>query len=276
LDLNKDRVNQIVLKAGSYADMMLSNLLHSLHLNECQMDELWSFVNKKTLDESELQAEYGQTWIWAALDSATRLIVSYLVSDKTLESCRAFLKQLRSRVDNIPLFTSDELVHYETVLGEVYSHEIPVEPTGKRGRPRKPVREIDEDLDYAVVHKTREKGRVVKVERRIIYGDEERFDEKIAQSPGNKINTSYIERVNGTLRQTDSNIRRKSQTFAKEMPYFKARLAVAVLVYNCIRPHNTLSKNHDKSYTPRTPALVAKLTDKNWTIETAFRTPMIL
>jgi len=47
LGLSKDRVNQIVLKAGIYADMMLSNLLRSLHLNECQMDELWSFVNKK-------------------------------------------------------------------------------------------------------------------------------------------------------------------------------------------------------------------------------------
>ena len=46
--------------------------------------------------------------------------------------------------------------------------------------------------------------------------------------------------------------------------------------YNCIRPHNTLSKNRNKSYIPRTPALVAKLIDKNWTIETAFRTPMIL
>jgi transposase-like protein len=47
LDLSKDRVNSIVLKAGIYADMMLSNLLRSLHLNECQMDELWSFVHKK-------------------------------------------------------------------------------------------------------------------------------------------------------------------------------------------------------------------------------------
>jgi transposase-like protein len=47
LGLNKDRVNSIVLKAGNHADMMLSSLLRSLHLNECQMDELWSFVNKK-------------------------------------------------------------------------------------------------------------------------------------------------------------------------------------------------------------------------------------
>ena len=47
LGLSKDRVNQIVLKAGTYAEMMFSNLLCSLHLNECQMDELWSFVHKK-------------------------------------------------------------------------------------------------------------------------------------------------------------------------------------------------------------------------------------
>ena len=47
LNLNKDRVNHIVLKAGAYAEMMLLNLLRSLHLNECQLDELWSFVNKK-------------------------------------------------------------------------------------------------------------------------------------------------------------------------------------------------------------------------------------
>jgi len=47
LHLSKDRVNHIVLKAGIYAEMMLSNLLRSLHLNECQLDELWSFVNKK-------------------------------------------------------------------------------------------------------------------------------------------------------------------------------------------------------------------------------------
>ena len=45
--LSKDRVNQIVLKAGNHAQLILSNLLRSLHLNECQLDELWSFVRKK-------------------------------------------------------------------------------------------------------------------------------------------------------------------------------------------------------------------------------------
>jgi IS1 family transposase len=229
---------------------------------------------KKTHDEKELEAQYGQTWIWAALDSDSRLIICYFVGDRTLESCREFLGILSSRVDNTPLYTSDELVHYKTVLGDIHSEEIPVKPTGKRGRPRKPEKKIDPELDYAVVHKTREKGKVVKVERRIVFGQEKRIDEKIAKSPGKKINTSYIERVNGTLRQTDSHLRRKSQTFAKEMPHFKAKLAVIILMYNCIRPHSTLSKNSDKTYTPRTPALVAKLIEQNWTVYSAYRRPL--
>jgi len=204
------------------------------------------------------------------------MIISYLVGDRTLESCRAFLGQLSTRLENIPLFTSDELVHYKTILGELYFEEIPVSSTGKRGRPRNPERRIDPLLDYAVVHKTREKGKVIKVERRVVYGDEKRIDEKIANGPGKRINTSYLERVNGTLRQMNSHLRRKTQTFAKEMPHFKARLALIVLMYNCIKPHNTLSMNPNKTRTPRTPAMAAKLIEENWTIESAFKKPFIL
>ena len=47
LKLSKDPVNKIVLKAGNHAQKILDDLLHSLHLNECQMDELWSFIKKK-------------------------------------------------------------------------------------------------------------------------------------------------------------------------------------------------------------------------------------
>ena len=158
----------------------------------------------------------------------------------------------------------------------LYSEDIPVEKTGKRGRPQKHVKKINPEPDYATVHKTRVKGKVVKVERRIVYGDEKRIEEKIAEGPGKKINTSYIECFNGTARQNDAHLRRKSMTFAKEMPYFKARLAITVLFYNCVRAHGTLSKNPDKTHTPRTPALVTKLIEKNWTFEAAYKKPLII
>jgi len=49
LELSKDGVNKIVLKAGEHCQMILSGLLSSLYLEECQLDELWSFVQKKKL-----------------------------------------------------------------------------------------------------------------------------------------------------------------------------------------------------------------------------------
>lgn len=49
LNLSKDSVNRIIMKAGHHCQLTLSNLLQSLHLDQCQLDELWSFVQKKEL-----------------------------------------------------------------------------------------------------------------------------------------------------------------------------------------------------------------------------------
>lgn len=227
------------------------------------------------MDAEELAKGYGTKWIWTALSPDNRLIICHKVGDRTLNDCRAYFKKLLSRVANKPLFTSDELVHYKTVLQENFSTDEPVCLTGKRGRPRKGNRIIDKELDYAVVHKTRENGKVIKVEKKIVFGDEKRIEQKLTQCVSNKINTSYIERSNGTLRQMDANLRRKSLTFAKEMEYFDAKVSLSVYFYNFIKPHGSLSKNPDKTRTPRTPALYARITDKVWDVKFAFKIPYV-
>ena len=47
LGLSKDSVNKVILTAGKYSETVMNNLLKNLHLKECQMDELWSFISKK-------------------------------------------------------------------------------------------------------------------------------------------------------------------------------------------------------------------------------------
>ncbi len=138
------------------------------------------------------------------------------------------------------------------------------EPTGKRGRPRNPQIIPHVDLDYATVHKTREKGRMVKVERKIVYGDAERINVRLEDSPSHIINTSYMERMYGILKQMDAHLKRKALTFAKSLKYFIAKLSLVIAVYNFVRPHGALSKNTDRSTTPRTPAMIAGITDYPW------------
>lgn len=182
-----------------------------------------------------------------------------------MEEARCFLRNLASRMEEKPLFVSDELPHYADGLKELFHELVRPEPTGRPGRPKKPEKIIDEDLDYATVHKTREKGRVVKVEKRVVYGSAERIEKRLQKSPSSTINTSFVERSNLDWRLWDAHLVRKSLTFAKSVHWLKAKFAICVAFYDFIRPHETLSRGEDRIFRPKTPAMAADITDHRWT-----------
>jgi transposase-like protein len=45
--VNKDTVQRVLERARQHCLKILSELLRDLHLTECQMDELWSFIKKR-------------------------------------------------------------------------------------------------------------------------------------------------------------------------------------------------------------------------------------
>lgn len=49
LELDKDTVNRVILRAGEHCANVLSDLLTSLELTEVQLDELWTFVKKRKI-----------------------------------------------------------------------------------------------------------------------------------------------------------------------------------------------------------------------------------
>ena len=192
-----------------------------------------------------------------------------------MDDARQMLKDVTSRCVDKPLFVSDELPHYGTVLGELYHELIPVEPTGKPGRPRKPERVIDQDLDYATVHKTREDGYVVSVQRKVIHGTEEQVSARLEDSPSHTINTAYVERTNLDWRLWDAHLARKAPTVARAMRWLKAKFAICIACYNLIRPHETLSRGEDRIFRPKTPAMAANVTDHRWTFSELLEYPAL-
>ena len=192
-------------------------------------------------------------------------MVCFLIGDRTLEDARRLLKKLTSSASNTPLFVSDELPHYADGLKELFHTVVQPEPTGLPGRPRSPEKVIDASLDYAIVHKTRENGRVVKVEKNIVYGSEERIKARLQDSPSNTINTAFVERINLDWRLWDAHLVRKSITLAKSVRWLKAKFAICVAFYDFIRPHETLSRGKDRKFRPKTPAMAAGITNHQWT-----------
>ena len=180
------------------------------------------------------------------------------------------------RLKGKPLFVSDELPHYGTVLAELFCKLISPEPTGKRGRPRSPERVLDEDLDYATVHKTRIRGRVVKVECKVVHGSQQRIEARLVNSPSRTVNTAYIERSNLDWRLWDAHLARKAPTAARSMRWLCAKFAISVACYDFIRPHESLSRGDDRVFRAMTPAMGAKITDHPWTFDELLAFPAIV
>lgn len=123
------------------------------------------------------------------------------------------------------------------------------------------------NLDYATAHKTEKKGRIVKVEKRVVFGTAERIEKRMGELPGKTINTSYVERSNLNWRMWDAHLTRKSLMYARSILWLKAKFSICVAFYSFIRPHETLSRGYDKSFLPKTPAMVTGITDHEWSVQ---------
>ena len=151
-------------------------LLSTVHLTECQLDELWTFVYKKEKHLTafeKLVGRYGDAWIWIAFDPIHKLVPTWRVGKRTLHDAKKFIKALKSKHDShLPFFTSDELPHYADALLEIYGETYTPQRKGRRGRFPLPRKRPPSDLCYAVVIKERDGGRMVSVTTQLIYGTE--------------------------------------------------------------------------------------------------------
>jgi hypothetical protein len=141
--------------------------------------------------------------------------------------------------------------------------------TGKRGRPKQPVKQPHPDLVYAQVIKKKEQGHFKELIYRVRCGAE-----RLGQL-GFSISTSLIERVNLTVRHALAPLVRKTWSFCKSRSLLEKRVVLFQAFYNFARPHMSLrlplpeedrltSGLFEAKWIQRTPGMAASLTNHIW------------
>jgi hypothetical protein len=134
------------------------------------------------------------------------------------------------------------------------------------------------EISYATVHKEREKGRVVKVEPRVVLGTPEQVEGALAEgTTAPSINTSYVERCHGTQRHFNARKARRACTFSKELSFHVAVTWLCVAFYNFGRTPRTLRekvRSRPRRYRYRTPAMVAGLASQPWSMREILGYPL--
>ena len=142
------------------------------------------------------------------------------------------------------------------------------EASGKPGRPRNPSVVLPAEVTYATVHKEKENGRVVRVSATVVFGTWFAVLVALALSRvSRRVNTSFVERHNGTDRGRCGRKGRKSYEFSKSWTMHVAATRFSYFSYNfcwCVRILRL--KGEDGRYQARTPAMAAGLTDHVWSI----------
>jgi len=213
-----------------------------------------------------------------ALDPDHRLVVCVVPGKRTAENTGALVRDFRRRTAGrlMDLITTDEYAPYRGAILEAYGEMVTPARSGMRGRPRKSFKVPPAGLTYATVHKTRSKGRVVKVEPRIIFGTAEAVGAALARSASSRaVNTSFVERQNGTDRNRNARKVRKTYCFSKDWSMHQAITYFTMYSYNFCWPVRTLRIKTEGVWQRRTPAMAAGLADHVWTLSEWLTLPAV-
>ncbi len=292
VQIDKDTASRWLDRAAQHCRLVMLYLWHNLHVTECQLDELWSFVHTK--ERNLLYAKtycqtYGDAWVWVAFAPVWRLVLAFVIGKRNQDSANLLLDRVVCVTDDhIPFFTSDQLPEYRTALLHAYGAWYQPQRQGSRGRHPKPRRKPLPSLLYAQVVKKHRRGRVVEVDTKVVFGDSHAITARLAASPVSRIiNTSFVERDNLTQRQSNRRLTRRTNGYSKEITWFEKQLWVSLAYYHLVLPHHSLRQRlstpqptrgtgSPRRWRPVTPAMAAGITDHMWTTNEllSFRVPI--
>jgi len=281
--IDANTVLQWLVEAAEQLQAFSDYFLRELQINQVQLDDLYAVlraVRDGDMSEAEAVEQLSRSphWVWTAIDPETKLLVCVRVGERTLAMAQAVLHQIAGLLAPgcVPLFVSDGYAHYLTAIVTHFGYWV--QPLRKQaaGPTPKPRWMPLPGLLYAQVVKTMRRRRMVEVKHHVVFGTKAAVDQ-VLLACGWQINTSFIERLNLSLRQRVAAIRRRSASSCQSETGLTQPLILFQAYHNFVLPHASLrlplvdpigsnGKGSVKLWQPRTPAMAAGLTDHIWSL----------
>lgn len=110
------------------------------------------------------------------------------------------------------------------------------------------------------------------ITREVTHGSQAEAEDLLQRSQGGgQLNTSFIERLNATMRERLACLSRRTRHAARRLESLRAGMYLIGCTYNFCWPHHQLRRMHQQDLTP---AMAASLTDHVWSLEELLRFPV--
>ena len=239
--LHKNTILSLTETAAEKCRAIFDRYVQDVRPRYVQADEVWTFVHTKARRlRPDHPTEYGDAYVWIALDSEIKAVLSYYVGKRDGLSGYKFVQDLGDRIkaQHRFQFTSDGHEVYPPAIEEYFGADIDFAQIVKNYLPPR-----TDGPDWF-----RPSARVASATPKLISGNP-----KLA-----RISTSHIERANLTVRMQLRRFTRLTNGFSKRLANLKAMVDVFFVWYNFCRVHGTIRM---------TPAMEAGWTDHIWTVK---------
>jgi IS1 family transposase len=230
-------IEKLLRDLGAACQTFHDAKVRNLSSKRVQCDEIWSFIGakgKNATTEQKAQG-WGDCWTWTALDSDSKLMVSWLVGDRSQDTAMFFMQDVAARLANRVQLSTDGYVNYLIAVDRAFGV----------------------DVDYGVIQKVYaapgaggrySPPKFVSAKRATVTGD---------PNPRH-ISTSHVERNNLTMRMHMRRFTRLTNGFSKKLEMHMLNIALHFTYYNFCKIHQTLRV---------TPAMEAGIADHVWSLE---------
>jgi IS1 family transposase len=232
-------VTKLLVDLGQACSEYQDKALRNLPCKRIQVDEIWAFCyakQKNVPEDMKGQFGVGDVWTWTAICADTKLIPSWLVGDRGVETAKTFIADLASRMAGRIQLTSDGHGPYLPAVEHVFGIDVDFAMLVKVFGP-----EPDGQKRYSPAE-------CIGTHTRLVKG---RPDEK-------HISTSYAERQNLTMRMSMRRFTRLTNGFSKKVENHAHAVALHFMHYNFARIHKSLRV---------TPAMEAGIAKHVWSLE---------
>jgi len=234
--VHRDTIMRLGIRLGEKASELSQAFLTDIKCNLLQVDEIWCYVGKKKKNltsKEKRQGEYGDQFIYVALDAETKLVPYFEIGKRTLKTTTNFLEEVKNRINTRFQLTTDSYRGYAYSVESVFHNQV----------------------DYAQLHKVYDEtgegekryspARIIRVVTKSMLGN-----------PNiSKISTSYVERQNLTMRMNMRRLTRLTNAFSKKLYNLYCAVSLHFFYYNFMRIHQSLRV---------TPAMQAGVTNHLW------------
>lgn len=236
----KETVLKLLADVGKVCSEYQDKVLRDLPCKKIQCDEIWSFCyakEKNVPNDKKGEFGYGDVYTWTALCADTKLVPSWFIGKRDLESAMVFMHDLAGRLkERVQLTTDGHRAYLEAVESA-----------------------FGADIDYSQLIKlygNLEREKEVRYSPAVCNGT---MTMKVNGNPDPRnVSTSYVERQNLTMRMSMRRFTRLTNAFSKKIENLGHAVALHFMYYNFCRIHQSLRV---------TPAMASGVTDHVWEIK---------